>query len=287
MSNSAADEDAYAFQNLSVKPKTTYSVSAWVNARAFRQPAAAERGLLVWDAQDGLLYTVPLTSRTNGWKRLSFTFPTKADAKVVQLRLYAPEGRVLWDGIHLAPGGRAAASARAAGSGVLVNTVPTSRASQTMALQSTASGQADAAGEASNSYRIAEAKSLLRYIRRRPIYGWGFGSVASDFSTSYSYELSYLDLLFKAGILGLLLYLSFPVRLIVDALRLRGRRAHSMHDDARGIGSPGVVVGVLVGILLAGGTNPYLFAAFGLVSFFVMAAWLEEARTVTEPARGS
>jgi hypothetical protein len=287
MSNSAADEDAYAFQNLSVKPKTTYSVSAWVNARAFRQPAAAERGLLVWDAQDGLLYTVPLTSRTNGWKRLSFTFPTKADAQDAQLRLYAPEGRVLWDDIQLVPGGPATASARAAGSGVLVNTVPTSRASQTMALQSTASGQADAAGEASNSYRIAEAKSLLRYIRRRPIYGWGFGSVASDFSTSYSYELSYLDLLFKAGILGLLLYLSFPVRLIVDALRLRGRRAHSMHDDARGIGSPGVVVGVLVGILLAGGTNPYLFAAFGLVSFFVMAAWLEEARTVTEPARGS
>jgi carbohydrate binding protein with CBM4/9 domain len=287
MSNSAADEDAYAFQNLSVKPKTTYSVSAWVNARAFRQPAAAERGLLLWDAQDGLLYTVPLTTRTNGWRRLSFTFPTKADAKDVQLRLYAPQGRVLWDGIHLARGGPAAASARAAGSGVLVNTVPASGAAQTMALQSTASGQADAAGEASNAYRIAEAKSLLRYIRKRPLYGWGFGSVASDFSTSYSYELSYLDLLFKTGILGLLLYLSFPVRLIVDALRLRGRRASTTHYDARGIGSPGVVVGVVVGILLAGGTNPYLFAAFGLVSFFVMAAWLEEARRVTGPARES
>jgi len=287
MSNSAAYEDAYVFQNLSVKPKTEYSVSAWVNARAFRQPAAAERGLLVWDAQDGLLYTVPLRGRTNGWRHLSFTFPTKADADAVQLRLYAPQGRVLWDGIHLAPRGRATASARAAGSGVVVNTVPASRASQTMDLQSTASGQADAAGEASNSYRIAEAKSLLRYIRRRPVYGWGFGSVASDFSTSYSYELSYLDLMFKAGVLGLLLYLSFPVRLIVDALRLRGRRGHAMRVDEPGIDSPGVVVGVVVGILLAGATNPYLFAAFGLVSFFVMVAWLEEARTVTEPARGS
>lgn len=285
MSNSAADEDAYVFQNLSVKPKTKYSVSAWVNARGFRQPAAAERGLLVWDAQDGLLYTVPLTSRRNGWRRLSFTFPTKADAAEVQLRLYAPRGRVLWDGIHLAPDGPATASTSAAGSGVLVNTVPASLASQTMALQSTARGQADAAGQASNSYRIAEARSLLRYIRKRPIYGWGFGSVASDFSTSYSYELSYLDLLFKAGILGLLLYLSFPVRLIVDALRLRRQRAIS--EEVSGIGSPGVVVGVVVGILLAGATNPYLFAAFGLVSFFAMLAWLEEAQSAREQSRGS
>lgn len=287
MSNSAAYTDAYAFQNLAVKPKTKYSVSAWVNARAFRQPAAAERGLVIWDAQDGLLYTVPLTSQTNGWRRLSFTFPTKADAKEVQLRLYAPQGRVLWDDINLTPGGRASGSVRAAGSGVLVNVVPSSVASQTMALQSTASGQADAAGEASNSYRIAEAKSLLRYIRRRPIFGWGFGSVASDFSTSYSYELSYLDLLFKAGVLGLLLYLSFPLRLISDALRLRRRRADAAPGEAGEIGSPGVVVGVIAGILLAGATNPYLFAAFGIVSFFAMVAWLEEARTVAGPAPGS
>jgi O-antigen ligase len=144
-----------------------------------------------------------------------------------------------------------------------------------MALAATGRSGADAAGAASNSYRVAEAHALLRYIKRRPIYGWGFGSVASDFSTGYSYELSYLDLLFKAGILGLLLYLSFPLRLVVDALLLRLRSAR-LRDGARGFGSPGVVVGVVLAILLAGATNPYLFAAFGLVSFFVMVAWLEE-----------
>jgi hypothetical protein len=36
-----------------------------------------------------------------------------------------------------------------------------------------------------------------------------------------------------------------------------------------------VVVGVIVGILVAGATNPYLFAAFGLVSILAMVAWLE------------
>jgi hypothetical protein len=276
LSNSAAGEDAYVSQNLAVKPLTRYSVSAWVNARAFRRPAAAERGLLVWDAQDGLLYTVPLTSKTSGWERLTFNFPTKKHAKAIQLRLYAPEGRVLWDGVHVASQGHAPARAQAGGR-VEVNTVPATVAASTMALNSAGGGQADVAGEASNSYRIAEAKALFHYIRKRPIYGYGFGSVASNFSTGYSYELSYLDLMFKAGILGLLLYLSFPVRLIVDALRLRRRRTYSIPEGARGLGAPGVVVGVVVGILLAGATNPYLFAAFGLVSFFAMVAWLDEA----------
>jgi hypothetical protein len=278
LSNSAAGADAYVFQNLAVKPKTQYSVSAWVNARAFRGPAAAERGLLVWDAQDGLVHTVPLTGKTNGWRRLSMTFRTRASAKDVQIRLYAPEGRVLWDVVHLTRGSLKTSS-RGAGGAVQVSSIPpATQAAQSMIVAATGTSGGDAAGAASNSYRIAEAKSLLHYIKRRPIYGWGFGSIARNFSTSYSYELSYLDLLFKAGIIGLLLYLSFPVRLIVDALRLRWPRAVATPGDVRGIGSPGVVVGVVVGILLAGATNPYLFAAFGLVSFFAMVAWLEEAQ---------
>jgi O-antigen ligase len=137
----------------------------------------------------------------------------------------------------------------------------------------------DAAGAASNSYRVAEAKALLHYIRSRPLYGYGFGSVASKFSTGYSYELSYLDLLFKTGILGLLLFLSFPLRLVVDALRLRRRRTPAMSGSARGIGSSGVVLGVVTGILIVGATNPFLFAAFGLVSILAMVAWLEELDT--------
>jgi O-antigen ligase len=146
-----------------------------------------------------------------------------------------------------------------------------------MAIQSSAGGGGDVAGEASNAYKVAEAKALWGLIKRRPIYGYGFGKVARDFSTGYSYELSYLDLLLKAGLLGLLLYLSFPIRQIVDSWRLR-QSAHATSDRARRLGAPGVVAGVVVGILAAGATNPYLFAAFGLVSILVMVAWLEEAQ---------
>ena len=118
-----------------------------------------------------------------------------------------------------------------------------------MALQSTAGGKGDIAGEASNAYKVAEAKALWGYIKKRPIYGYGFGKVASDFGTGYSYELSYLDLLLKAGFIGLLLFLSFPLRLIVDALAPASRSTSTCHGSARGIGAAGVVVGVVAGIL--------------------------------------
>ncbi len=270
LSNSKADADAYAFQNLSLKSKTSYAVSAWVNAKALRLPAAGGRGLLVWDARDGRLYTVPLTRSTNGWKRLSFTFPTRAHAAAIQVRLYAPQGRVLWDDVRIDRRGPAGPGARAAGGGVRVTSLPGSSATLTMALASTSSGKGDVAGEASNAYKVAEAKALWSYIKHRPLYGYGFGKVATSFGTGYTFELSYLDLALKAGIIGLLLYLSFPVRLIFDGWRLRARRS-----GAPTVGAAGVVVGVIGGILLAGATNPYLFAAFGLVSIIVMVAWLE------------
>jgi hypothetical protein len=151
-----------------------------------------------------------------------------------------------------------------------------------MALASTSGGGGDVAGEASNAYKAAEARALWGYIKKRPIYGYGFGKVARPFATGYSYELSYLDLALKAGLIGLLLFLSFPLRLIVDALRLRWSSKYESLERVRRIGAPGVVVGVVAGILLAGATNPYLFAAFGLVSILVMVAWLEEA----QPASG-
>jgi hypothetical protein len=274
LSDSKADEDAYAFQNLAVKPRTDYALSAWVNAQALRRPAVGGRGILIWDAQDGVLYTVPLTSATNGWKRIAFTFPTHANAKDIQVRLYAPEGRVLWDSVRLEARGRAAAGVHAAGANVQTSSIPESSATGGMALRSSGGGN-DAAGAASNAYKVAEAKALWGYIKHRPIYGYGFGKVASDFATGDSYELSYLDLLLKAGLIGLLLYLSFPLRLIADGLRLRwASRAKTVNGS--GFGSAGVVVGVVAGILLAGATNPYLFAGFGLVSILAMVAWLEQ-----------
>jgi hypothetical protein len=108
--------------------------------------------------------------------------------------------------------------------------------------------QSDAAGEASNAYKVA-----------------------TSFGTGYTFEFSYLDLALKAGVIGLLLYLSFPLRLIFDAWAPAKAAIRSP-----AVGASGVVVGVIAGILIAGATNPYLFPAFGLVSILVMVAWLEK-----------
>ena len=245
-----------------------------------RRPAGG--ACLVWDAQDGLLYTVPLTRRTNGWTHLAFTFPTRAHAGDIQVRLYAPKGRVLWDDVQLRARGHAGPSSRAAGGGVQVSSLAARRRRRPWLSRRRAGGRGDIAGEASNAYKAAEARALWGYIKKRPIYGLRLWKVASRFATGYSYELSYLDLALKAGIIGLLLYLSFPLRLMRRRVAASANAALRASRPCTRIGAPGVVVGVVAGILLAGATNPYLFAAFGLVSILMMVAWLEEA----QPARG-
>ena len=133
----------------------------------------------------------------------------------------------------------------------------------------------DVSGEVSNGMRVKQAKILFRYIKKRPVIGYGFGAVAKDWGPGYAFELSYLALLFKTGIIGFLLYLSFPLRLLWDALRVRlGRRSPPQRMVPR---DASVAFAIVASILFAGTSNPYLFAAFGIISFLIAAAWLDDA----------
>jgi len=135
----------------------------------------------------------------------------------------------------------------------------------------------DVAGEFSNEVRVVQIRVLAGHIIQRPIFGHGFGSIAPDYPYGqiYSYELAYLDLMFKAGIVGLLLFLSFPLRLLLDAIRGRFGRL----PIANGVVSreTSVVVGIVAPLLVTGGTNPYLLAAFGLFPILATIAWLDPA----------
>ena len=136
----------------------------------------------------------------------------------------------------------------------------------------------DVAGEFSNRVRLTQARVLLKHIASSPLVGHGFGSIARDYPYAhiYSYELTYLDLGFKAGIIGLALFLSFPLRLIVDALRVRLARLRPP-KVAAGVSKRemAVVVAVVGSILVTSATNPYVLAAFGLMPILAMIAWLE------------
>lgn len=133
----------------------------------------------------------------------------------------------------------------------------------------------DIAGEVSNEVRVEQIRVLMGHIVQRPIFGHGFGSIATDYRYGqiYSYELAYLDLLFKTGVVGLVLFLSFPLRLLLDALRGRlGRLSIGLGVPPR---EASVVVAIVAPLLVTGGTNPYLLAAFGLFPILATIAWLD------------
>ncbi len=139
---------------------------------------------------------------------------------------------------------------------------------------------ADVAGLDSNQIRVEQATVLFRHIIERPLSGYGFGSVAKDYpyGTSFSYELSYLDLWYKTGLVGALLFFSYPIRLLFDALRGRfGRITLPEGVPSRELS---VVIAILVAVLLTGATNPYVLAAFGMNTILVCVAWLDKPEPV-------
>ncbi len=135
-----------------------------------------------------------------------------------------------------------------------------------------------AMGETSNAIKIHQAKVLFGHIVERPLHGFGFGAIAPDYRYAqiYSYELSYIALVYKAGIVGLLLFLSLPVRLLWDALRMRLGRL----KPPAGVTVPQAAVPIaIVGVLLAvGATNPFLVASFGLAPIVLTICWLDAFR---------
>jgi hypothetical protein len=140
----------------------------------------------------------------------------------------------------------------------------------------------DISGAVSNQVRVVQARVLLGHIAERPILGHGFGTIARDYPYDqiYSYELAYLDLTYKSGIVGLLLFLSYPVRLLVDAVRIRfGGLDPPDGVDRRELA---IVISVILSIAATGATNPYFLAAFGLMPILVMIAWLD---TLARPER--
>ena len=141
----------------------------------------------------------------------------------------------------------------------------------------------DRSGARSNQIRVHQAEVLIGHILERPILGFGFGTIAQDyqFDKIFSYELAFLDLMYKTGIVGLLIYISFPIRLIIDALRARIGRLTLPNLVSRR--ETAIVVSIVTSILLTGATNPYFLSAFGLMPIIVMIAWLDPLRPVSEP----
>jgi hypothetical protein len=133
----------------------------------------------------------------------------------------------------------------------------------------------DSLGEIGNGVRLAQIQVLVKHIEQRPLFGSGFGAIATDYQYGFlsTYEISYLDLAFKTGLIGAALFMSLVVRFLIDCLRGRvGRLALPA-----GVSPTDMVVpaAVIVAMLVAGATNPYLFAAYGVTPIIIAIAWLD------------
>jgi O-antigen ligase len=117
-------------------------------------------------------------------------------------------------------------------------------------------------GDASAGLREQQAPKLWDAFKHNPVFGDGLGAVVRprfvrDPAAPWSYELTYLQLLFQMGILGLLAVLALPLAVVRRGLREAGTGALR----APPLGGAMAILGILV----ASATNPYLLASFGML----------------------
>lgn len=110
---------------------------------------------------------------------------------------------------------------------------------------------------ASDESRKKQASSFIEYIVKKPVLGYGHGATMAKVMRSKSkpwrYELSYLDLLFHTGVLGLFLYGLGPLWIIASLYKII--KINKFYSNK----SFSVLMG-FISILIAYVTNPYLNA---------------------------
>ena len=132
----------------------------------------------------------------------------------------------------------------------------------------------DFENDESNKVRAIQLKFLVNRIKEKPILGWGFGAHIEEYPqymidnnlqpvSSTSFELYYIELLFKTGIIGILIFFGYLVFNFVKLIVLLFKKNLRMRDEQ-------VLVGWTIetmSILASSITNPYIA---GLSVFFVL-----------------
>ncbi len=133
------------------------------------------------------------------------------------------------------------------------------------------------------SERLQEAHELLRGAQRHLLVGSGLGATLPDgyersTSDPWSFELTYYQLLFELGIVGLLVVLSLPLLVVWRCWRRLPRLTGPPATYAR------VAIAGTLAVLVADSTNPYLINSVGMLSIAILAAMA--ALALSEPPAG-
>lgn len=116
--------------------------------------------------------------------------------------------------------------------------------------------------DTSAGLRETQAPKLWDAFKANPVLGDGLGAVVRpryvrDPAAPWSYELTYLQLLFQMGVLGLIAVLALPLAVVRRGLR------EAATGELRAPPLAGAMA--ILGILVASATNPYLLASFGML----------------------
>jgi hypothetical protein len=272
LTESSGATDAYVAQTVGVRPRTKYLVTAHYRPIGVSKLVAPLRGLLLWDIQGGQVLDATIV-RQPGWHRIAAEIRTGPATHALEVRLYAGRPAIDWDAVSVARLTRRTQPP----AGTVVG--PLTRIAPTVLPAPGGSASSDTAGAASNAIRVEQAKILFHHIEHSPLFGYGFGTIASDYpyGHTYSYELSYLDIAYKTGIVGLLFLLSFPFRLLVDAVRVRLGR---LKPAAGVVPYDAALVVVMIGtVLVTAIGNPVIEASYGVLPIVATVAWLDGDET--------
>lgn len=121
-------------------------------------------------------------------------------------------------------------------------------------------------GDTSAGQREAQAPKLWDAFKQNPVFGDGLGAVVRPYyvrdpASPWSYELTYLQLLFQMGVLGLLAVLALPLAVVRRGLR------EATVGELRALPLAGAMA--ILGILVASATNPYLLSSFGMLGIAI------------------
>lgn len=132
----------------------------------------------------------------------------------------------------------------------------------------------DFENDESNKVRAIQLRFLVDKIKEKPVLGWGFGSHIYEYPqymkenglqgvNSISFELYYVELVFKTGVIGVLIFFGYLIYNFVKLMLILFKKGLRERDEQ-------MLVGWTIGtmsILASSITNPYIA---GLSVFFVL-----------------
>lgn len=132
----------------------------------------------------------------------------------------------------------------------------------------------DFENDESNKVRAIQLSFLVDKIKEKPVLGWGFGGHIYEYPqymeenglqmvSSSSFELYYIELMFKTGIVGVLIFFGYLIYNFIKLMLILFKKGIKERDEQ-------ILVGWTVGtmsILASSITNPYIA---GLSVFFVL-----------------